>query len=301
MKLNNRLTHQVTRQRQANNSLPTQTSLTYSSSRARGDKTNQKTPNRFSINQKFKRYSVFLGLIIAIILFIKLFGLSTAPNVSLVASSNNNAIVASKGIGVYKQAIESYLSESLWNQTKLTISTSNLDNYITSKYPEIASASASVPFLGSHISVVLTPTVPNLIMLEPNGVFVLDQSGRVISEANSLASIKLNLPVVTDQSGLSLSLGKLALSSNNIYFIEEVVGQLEAKGYKIASLTLPGSSAELDIRLVGQPYYIKFNLNNNDPRLQAGTFLAVISHLKSQNITPTQYVDVRVDGRAYYK
>jgi hypothetical protein len=65
-------------------------------------------------------------------------------------------------------------------------------------------------------------------------------------------------------------------------------------------MVLPVQTNELDVNLAGQSYFVKFDLQENDPRQQAGTFLATIASLKSQNITPTKYVDVRVDGRAYY-
>jgi hypothetical protein len=66
-------------------------------------------------------------------------------------------------------------------------------------------------------------------------------------------------------------------------------------------MTLPPATSELDVRVAGQPYFIKFNLQSGDARQQAGTFLATQSHLQSQNIVPSTYIDVRVDGRSYYK
>ncbi len=66
-------------------------------------------------------------------------------------------------------------------------------------------------------------------------------------------------------------------------------------------MTLPVGTSELDVRLAGQPYSVKFNLESGTARQQAGTFLATESKLKSQNVTPAEYIDVRVDGRAYYK
>jgi hypothetical protein len=69
----------------------------------------------------------------------------------------------------------------------------------------------------------------------------------------------------------------------------------------VGSMILPAGTSELDVHLAGQPYFVKFNLNNNDPRQQAGTFLAAIANLQKNHITPAQYIDVRVDGRAYYQ
>ena len=76
---------------------------------------------------------------------------------------------------------------------------------------------------------------------------------------------------------------------------------MAAKHITITSMTLPPAADELDVHLTGVNYYIKFNLANDDARQQVGTFLATQAQLKSQGITPGQYIDVRVDGRAYYQ
>jgi hypothetical protein len=85
-----------------------------------------------------------------------------------------------------------------------------------------------------------------------------------------------------------------------VAFIQEVAGQLKAKNMAIDSLTLPALADELDVRVKGLPYFIKFNIQAN-PRQSAGAFLAAKQHLDSQHVTPSQYVDVRVEEKAYYK
>jgi hypothetical protein len=69
---------------------------------------------------------------------------------------------------------------------------------------------------------------------------------------------------------------------------------------QIESLTLPSGLSELDVRIKGQGYYVKFNLLG-DGREEAGAYLALKSHLDAGHITPRQYIDVRVEGKGYYK
>jgi hypothetical protein len=66
-------------------------------------------------------------------------------------------------------------------------------------------------------------------------------------------------------------------------------------------MSLPSNANELDIQIAGQPYEVKFNLHSDKAREQAGTYLATIASLQKQGITPSKYIDVRVDGRAYYQ
>ncbi|HET8991676.1 MAG TPA: hypothetical protein VFN31_01425 [Candidatus Saccharimonadales bacterium] len=248
-----------------------------------------------------RKLGLIILLIAIVISLIKILSLSATPDLRFVGSSSNNALISSNGLKVYTQAAKDYLSSSIWNANKLTVNSNGLASYLYSKYPELAAVTVSVPFIDNHLVIHITPTQPALILVEPSAAYAIDESGRAILSAKSAAGINLKLPIVTDQSGLEVGLGKKAITSSDVYFIEEVSGQLQAKHFSVSGMTLPANTDELDVSLAGQPYFIKFNLYGNDPRQQAGTFLAVITKLKAENITPSKYVDVRVDGRAYYQ
>ena len=91
------------------------------------------------------------------------------------------------------------------------------------------------------------------------------------------------------------------MSSTDISFIKTVIAQLAAKQVIVSGLTLPVASREIDANIAGVGYIVKFNLQDGKALQQAGTFLATKGRLDSQSITPSQYIDVRVPGRAYYK
>jgi len=135
-----------------------------------------------------------------------------------------------------------------------------------------------------------------------SGSYVLDTSGKaLLGGAVPAAVMALNLPTLTDQSGLAIAVNHEALRSRDVRFIQTVVAELKTHGLTPSSLVLPVASSELDVHLLGQPYFTKFNLQSDDAPQQVGTFLAVQAQLKGQNVLPGAYVDVRVNGRAYYK
>jgi hypothetical protein len=141
-------------------------------------------------------------------------------------------------------------------------------------------------------------------MLMANGSgkeFIISATGIAVAPASKLSNIAtFHLLLLTDQSGLTIRLGGAALSSTDIVFIQTVKEQFTAHNLTISSLTLPSASSELDVRINGTSYFIKFNLGT-DANQQIGSFLAVRKYLTSNNITPSQYIDVRVLGRAFYK
>jgi hypothetical protein len=242
-------------------------------------------------------------VIIIVILFIgfKVLSLSSMPKVVLLdtKSSIKLSIVREK---VYQAAASKILTRSTLDDNKITVDTNNLSKQLISKFPQLESVDISIPLFSNQPIIYVEPAQPALALVEPSGAYEITDNGRAVMKASNPSALSAsNLPILTDQSGLKAQINHQVLPTNDIIFIQTVVGQLAAKGFSLSSMTLPASSEELDVYLAGQKYYVKFNLAENDAKQQAGTFLATIANLQSQKVTPTKYVDVRVDGRAYYQ
>ena len=86
--------------------------------------------------------------------------------------------------------------------------------------------------------------------------------------------------------------------------LKSYVGQLEhdfeEAGYKVAKVVLPASKLrELDVYLEGREEYYKCQLDRGTAETVEDA-LRMIHYLEGQGIAPL-YVDVRLEGRAYYK
>lgn len=250
----------------------------------------------------WQRTGMLILLIAIIIGIFSGLSLSTNPRIIPLSSASSHYFLHTNA--AYQQAAASILSRSLWSRNKITVSTSGLSQKLKAQFPELASVSVTLPLLGHRPVVYILPNQPTFILSAANGSFVLDQKGTVLLPTTQLpANAQLNLLVLTDQTSLKASVGHQALTSSDVAFTQAVVGQLQAHKLAITSLTLPANASELDVRLNGQPYFVKFNLHASldDARQQAGAFIAVKNKLDGQRITPGQYIDVRVDGRAYYQ
>lgn len=223
---------------------------------------------------------------------------SSAKVVPLSASSGSDVFLRDQHI--YSVAAQKEFS-SLLNSNKLTVDTGKIASDLRQQFPELKAISISLPIIGDKPVVYIQPAIPKIILSGKNGMFVLDADGRaLISGSQAVRLQQLGLAVVTDQSGLSLDAGRIVLPGNAVSFITEVIGQLQTKGLKPSSLVLPQGTNELYVTINGAGYQIKFNLHG-DARAEAGTFLATKQFLDGQHKTPSQYVDVRVDDKAYYK
>lgn len=225
--------------------------------------------------------------------------LTTVPHVQAVGSLQDGTL--SHDLDYYERDIERLFAGSLANRSKLLIDTSAMSERIQRAYPELGQVGVVLPLAGRRPIVHIDPSPPALILASPMGAYVIDTEGRVIAEASQLeSSARGNLIRVRDQSGLPLRRGTNALPRQSVTFIQEVTRQLTAKELTVESMELPRAAYQLDVRLKGTGYFIKFNTRGQG-RVQSGTYLALREYLRERNLTPGRYVDVRVVGRAFYR
>lgn len=203
---------------------------------------------------------------------------------------------------VYQRTAEQSLQKSVFNRNKLTVDTANVRLELLKHHPEIKNVSVALPLFGTQPQVYIEPYKPSFILTTTSSnAFLLDATGRALANTNQIMDVdNLGVPTIQDKTGSSVELGSRALPSTTVTFAQTVLKALNAKGIKASTLTLPAAAYQLDVAIAGQPYYVKFNLEN-DALQQAGTYLAVQNRLKVEKKTPAQYVDVRVPDRAYYK
>jgi hypothetical protein len=240
---------------------------------------------------------LFLAVVISAV---NVLSLSTEPKVMPLTSGSNQALLHSPT--VYQDAASQLLKSSIWNRNKITVDTSSLSRQLLNKFPELGSVTVTIPLLAHRPLVYVQPVQPALVLVSSTGSFIIDTNGKALASSASSAALKqAQLPLLSDQSGLRIEPNRQALPATDISFIQTVIAQLSAKQFKVSNMTLPAAASEVDVHLLGQPYMVKFNLQSNDARGESGTFLATINQLRRQNVTPGQYIDVRVGGRAYYK
>lgn len=200
----------------------------------------------------------------------------------------------------YQSSAAALIRSSVFNSNKLTINTGKISQQLLATYPELSSATVTLPLISHRPIVYVSYSQPALILHNASGSYVLDTDGKVLIPTNAEA-VALGLPSVTDKSGFVLQQNKQVLTTTDIAFIQAVVAGLKAKNVAVGEMTLPPAANELDVAIAGKPYFVKFNLHASGAKLQIGSFLAVQAHLTGEGVTPAKYIDVRVDGRAYYQ
>lgn len=202
---------------------------------------------------------------------------------------------------VYEAEANDILNSSIWNKNKLTINTVKFEAEMKNRFPELSRAALSLPLLGQRPVVELISEKPVLFLASSNGVYVIDNKGKVNARVNEIKGAgDLNLPTIRDEANIKVEPGKGALSSQDVTFITTVIKQFDHNKTGINSLILPPLASELRIKPEGLNYYVKFSLLT-DPRIASGQYFALKKKLESEGISPSEYVDARVEEKVYYK
>jgi hypothetical protein len=203
----------------------------------------------------------------------------------------------------YQAAAERVLGKSIFNGNKVTISTAHIEQQLQEEYPELSHVQVAIPLVGHRPIVYIRTSEPVLLLATSGGqTYLVDENGRALATAPQVRHLaSLNLPVVHDESGIPVEPGSAALSRATALFVEEVVSQFAAKQIPVTQYKMPAGTSELDVYPEGKPYFVKFNFQHDTAVQQAGTYFAVARKLASDGVTPAEYIDVRIDGRAYYK
>jgi hypothetical protein len=245
-----------------------------------------------------RQFGLAIFLLVASVGLVVMVSVSTTPKIVIEQSSGAQYLQPS---AIYQNAASNILASSLLDRNKVTINVAQIRTKLLNEYPELADVQVVLPLI-SHTPVIqLTPSKPSLVLAAANGSYIVSDSGRALAAGTSIAGQSPKLPAVTDQSQFAVTVGQETLSSSDVQFVTTVAEQLAARKFNISSLTLLSKARELDVGIQGQPYFVKFNLQRTDPARQSGSFMAVQANLTKQNIVPSSYVDVRVEGRAYYK
>lgn len=226
-----------------------------------------------------------------------LLALNTNPKI-IQSGSNNNMFTWD--INTYQIAAHKLFEQSFLNKNKITVNISGISRSLKRQFPELDEVTITMPFFSHRPLVYILSSSPSMVIDNKIGTYILNNRGIVIKNALQVPQMThMNLPKVTDNSGLDAEVGKGLLQAEDVKFIVVVFEQLSTLKQKIKSITLPTTANELDVAFSNQPYFVKMNMRG-DPKEQVGALMAATSKLK-QGSRPRQYIDMRVSGRVFYK
>ncbi len=127
-------------------------------------------------------------------------------------------------------------------------------------------------------------------------LYYVDKDGIAFEHAEF---VPRELVSIKDESGLPVEAQQVA-SRRTMQFIGQVVAQVKAMSLgEVQEVILPpGLLKEIDITLKDRPYRVKLHVDR-EPSRQVADLRSALGAVEQQGIVP-QYLDLRVEGKAYY-
>jgi hypothetical protein len=197
------------------------------------------------------------------------------------------------------QASATGLFQKLQNRNKISLNQAAVIKDLQAQFPEIASGEVELPLFSEKPTIRLSISPPVFQLKSQHDSLVIDHLGVAVAKSSQLPSVS-NLPVIVDHSSFSPTVGKQVLSTDSVRFINNLLVQCRRSNIPLKSLSLPPRAEEVDLATKDQPYYVKFYLGG-DPLVEAGQFLAARHQFETSGTQPSEYLDVRVPGKIFFK
>lgn len=239
----------------------------------------------------FRRFTDTAVLLIVLAGLVYSLILKSEPEIKLSSSLYRPSLA-------YKHVVAKQLN-SLKNQNKITVNDKEVTSRLLTDFPEIVSASVRIPLIGQTPRVEIVVASPSLFLKTADLTYIVNQDGKIIGKDSDFTQIK-GLIVINDESNFKATVGEQVLSAQATSFVNVLAAQLVKSKVATPSLVLPPLANELRLRTGDNSYYTKFYLAG-DPLQQVGQFIASRQHFISSDISPGEYLDVRVAGKVFYK
>ena len=279
------------------------TTFRYSSNRMASDRgfdrgaAERQQAHSQKLAQRLRSLPYTVGLACLMLGAIYLSTLSTIPQIVI---SGNQQLVRDKS--TYQSKAQQLLASKFQHRFKAGLNGQELALQLQDSFAELSSVDISTPLLRHRPVIELVISAPAVVFVSGEHTYLIDERGIVLfdlKDANHGVDTT-KLPVLSDQTSFTAEVNKPALTIGQVNFIKEIVHQLSAKKLEISSMELVSGGGELDIRLKGAGYKVKFNFYE-EGRRSAGAFLAAKEQVEREGVQPNEYIDVRIPTRAYVK
>lgn len=223
---------------------------------------------------------------------------SSQPRVQVLASDAGQSL--QRPNGTYAEFITKQLGGSAFNKSKLTFDAEPLVAALQKEFPEVDTAIVTLPLIGHRPIVKIAVSSPAFVLATSHGAYYVSDKGMPLVKVSDVAKQPRGVPTVTDETNLPIEPGKQVLPSDTVMFIAQLLAYLSSTKTPYDTVTLPLEANEVRVRPTGASYYVRFNVSGN-ARVQVGTYLATQHRLEEGRDHPKEYIDVRVEERAYYK
>lgn len=239
----------------------------------------------------FKKYLRPIVILSIVLVIIYLVFFSKVFHVSEIKVEGKTTLPASEIISQTYMAIDS----SVMGKNILFLNTNHVADYISNQNYQFSEVRVERDFI-TGLKVIVKEKQPSIIWQTGASSYVLSDDGRAITDSHSNYS---DLPTIKDSANLPVKLGDKVAPANFVKFVLDMLKGLNDRGIAVVDMEVPETTSEIYAR-TNKNYLIKFD-TNRDIHSQLSSLDSVIKTISSQNKKPSEYIDLRIEGRVFYK
>lgn len=255
----------------------------------------QKEQSERSENQKLvirrRKLGAFFMILAIFISLISIFLFQFISKVSVVSNESK-----SQNLSKYEKSVEEYLNINPSERILSNLNKNALLESLQKDYPEVLSIS-DIKFNGlTSYKIYLNFRKPVASWLVDGKEFFVDSEG-VSFNVNNFEKPSLN---IIDDSGAIVSNGKNVASSSFFSFIGKLVSAANKQGLEVSKIRIPPLSLrQVEVSVKGVSYFARMSTADSAEG-QIINFKKAIEYFITHKISPN-YIDLRIEGRGYYK
>ena len=234
----------------------------------------------------YSPYIIALTLVTYAVFFSNLFLISRVdvqgPNTSL-----------SQGL---KEEADKYLSSRLLGRNWLFMNGGELKTSLQKTFTGQESIIVQKSF-PNRLSIKTDEQKPSLVWKTGSKSYVVSVNGSVMSELQ--AGQLGELPLVNDNSNIPTKTGDRVVGRDFVDFTNKVFEFIKSSNLGPSLMSVSDTTVELRVQTTSG-YEIRFN-SLASPESQIRSLSSTLDLLAAENKKPSEYIDLRVDGRAFYK
>lgn len=182
-----------------------------------------------------------------------------------------------------------------FGRNTMLLSTGALSDYMIEAEPGLKEVKIERQGFNS-INLIIAERQPSLNWKAGGVIYLLDIDGTVIGESKGPY---VKLPTVTDSTNLPVESGKRVAPSSFVSFCAEMYKRLPEAGVKPVDMIVPETTTEVNFK-TDKGYLIKMDTTRTVEG-ELNDLKAVQSELAKAKKVPTEYIDLRIENKAYYK
>jgi hypothetical protein len=241
---------------------------------------------------------LWFSAIMVIVLIIALAYLGTLNNNPYVSISGP----AYRSLVEYQKTVSSVFGHNIKDKIKPLLRSNKLEAAIAQVVPEAQSVIVKSTLFGHRPEVKIITASPLAVFSQPGSTnYIISDRGRLLLPAGNSNMRFNNLPVLQNQTGVNGIAGEQFMIPDEAEAFANLLVQLKTdENLDKVEFFLSTVPHELLVHEPGRGYSDKFLLDV-DIIKQYGALRATENELKALGQTPTQYIDVRLADKVYYR